>query len=67
MNEWVLAVREEDQGEIVLGCQDGGSVVEDAVGVPGLLARPRKIVFYFLIFVVSCSKKFWSAQGLIPF
>ena len=40
MNEWVLAVREEDQGEIVLGYQDGGSVVEDAVGVSGLRASP---------------------------
>ena len=38
MNERVLTVREEDQGEVVLGCQHGGRVVEDTVGVPGLQA-----------------------------
>ena len=38
MNERVLTVGEEDQGEVVLGCQQGGSVVEDTVRVPGLQA-----------------------------
>ena len=40
VNEWILTVREQDQGQVVLGRQDGGRVVEDAVGVPGLRASP---------------------------
>ena len=42
VNERILTVGEEDQGEIVLGCQDGGGVVEDAVGVPRLYATPTQ-------------------------
>ena len=38
MNERVLTVGEQDQGEVVLGRQYGGRVVEDAVGVASLQA-----------------------------
>ena len=61
MNERVLTGGEEDQGEVVLGGQYGGGVVEDAVGVPSLHAGPTEIVLF------SSSKNFSSAHGLIPF
>ena len=38
VNERILTVGEEYQREVVLGCQDGGRVVEDAVGVASLQA-----------------------------
>ena len=65
MNERVLAVWEEDQGEVVLGCQDGGGVVEDAVGVASLQTGSTK--YFFVSSVVSCSKNFYSAHGWIPY
>ena len=67
MNEWVLAVREKDQGEVVLGCQDGGGVVEDAVGVASLFAAPKYILLFHVLSAVSCFKKSYSAQTFSPF
>ena len=67
MNERVLAVWEEDQGEVVLGCQDGGGVMEDAVGVASLYAGPTQRFLFHHLSALSCFKKSYSAQTFIPF
>ena len=66
MNERVLAVGEEDQGEVVLGCQDGGGVMEDAVGVASLYTGPTQIFVFHVLSALSCFKKYYSAQTFIP-
>ena len=51
VNERALAEREEDQGEVVLGGQDGGRVVEDAVGVASLQTGSTKYFLFQVLFL----------------
>lgn len=50
MNERILAVWEEDEGQVVLGREEGGRVVEEDVGVPRLQAGPKNILYFSVLF-----------------
>ena len=45
-DERVLAVWEEDEGEVVFSGEDGGVVVEHAEGVPRLQTAPEGRIFF---------------------
>ena len=62
MNERILAVWEEDEGQVVLGREEGGRVVEEDVGVPRLQTGSKNILY----FSVSFSTRVYSAHGMIP-